>query len=194
MNRRNPGGQKAIFLDRDGTLMKDVGYCSKPGEVELLEGIDLLLPKLKEAGFKLIIVTNQSGIGRGYFTEKDFWSVQDELQKQLGPGVIDATYFCAETPQNGSERRKPNPGMLLEAADELDIDLGQSYMVGDKASDIAAGIRAGVRATILFGTEAPGSSIESGAALVAKDFREVVQFILGVDSKGSRDHTYHANE
>jgi D-glycero-D-manno-heptose 1,7-bisphosphate phosphatase len=184
MNRRNPGGQKAIFLDRDGTLMKDVGYCSQPGDVALLEGIDLLLPKLKEAGFKLIIVTNQSGIGRGYFTEKDFWSVQDELQKQLGPGVIDATYFCAETPQIGSERRKPNPGMLLEAAADLGIDLEQSYMVGDKASDIAAGIQAGVRATILFGTEAASGSMECGATLVAKDFREVVQFILGVDSQG----------
>ena len=79
--------------------------------------------KLKKAGFKLIIVTNQSGIGRGYFTEEDFWAVQHELEKQLGPGVIDATYFCADTPENASERRKPNPGMLLEAARELGIDL-----------------------------------------------------------------------
>ena len=179
MDRRNPGRQKAIFLDRDGTLMKDVGYCSRPGEVELLEGVSELLPKLKKAGFKLVIVTNQSGIGRGYFTEEDFWAVQHELEKQLGPGVIDATYFCADTPQNASERRKPNPGMLLEAARELGIDLEQSYMVGDKASDAEAGIRAGVRATILFGTNAASGPMESGATLIAKDFREVVEFILG---------------
>lgn len=174
-----PARQKAIFLDRDGTLMKDVGYCSRPDEVELLEGVSELLPRLKNAGFMLIIVTNQSGIGRGYFTEEDFWAVQQELQKQLGTDVIDATYFCADTPQQESERRKPNPGMLLEAATDLSIDLDQSYMVGDKASDAEAGIRAGVRATILFGINAASGAMESGASLIAKDFGEVVEFILG---------------
>ena len=174
-----PARQKAIFLDRDGTLMKDVGYCSRPDEVELLEGVSELLPRLKNAGFKLIIVTNQSGIGRGYFTEEDFWAVQQELHKQLGADVIDATYFCADTPQQESERRKPNPGMLLEAAADLSIDLDQSYMVGDKASDAEAGIRAGVRATILFGINAASGAMESGASLIAKDFGEVVEFILG---------------
>jgi D-glycero-D-manno-heptose 1,7-bisphosphate phosphatase len=160
--------------------MKDVGYCSNPAEVDLLEGVGEFLPKLKKAGFKLIVVTNQSGIGRGYFTEEDFWSVQRELEKQLGPGVIDATYFCADTPQNESERRKPNAGMLLEAARELGIDLQQSYMVGDKDSDAEAGIRAGVRATILFrGSAAGGGPIESGATYVAENFNEVVNFILG---------------
>jgi histidinol phosphatase-like enzyme len=93
--------------------------------------------------------------------------------------VIDATYFCADTPQNASDRRKPNPGMLLEAAGELGIDLKQSYMVGDKLSDAEAGIRAGVKATILFGKDAAGDPTETGATLVAKDFREVAQFILG---------------
>jgi D-glycero-D-manno-heptose 1,7-bisphosphate phosphatase len=179
MDRKTPGGQKAIFFDRDGTLMKDVGYCSKPADVKILEGVSRLLPKLKAAGFKIVIITNQSGIGRGYFTEEEFWSVQRELEKQLGPGIIDATYFCADTPQNNSDRRKPNPGMLLEAAKDLGIDLGQSYMVGDKPSDAEAGIRAGVRATILFGTNAASGPMESGATLIAKDFSEVVDFILG---------------
>jgi D-glycero-D-manno-heptose 1,7-bisphosphate phosphatase len=179
MDSRSPGGARAIFLDRDGTLIKDVGYCSNPDDVELLEGVSKLLPKLKAVGFKLVIVTNQSGIGRGYFTEGDFWSVQHELEKQLGLGVIDATYFCADTPQNESERRKPNPGMLLQAARELGIDLKQSYMVGDKPSDAQAGIRAGVRGTILFGAEAVSGPTEPGATLVAKNFAEVVEFILG---------------
>jgi len=179
MDREKPALGKAIFLDRDGTLMKDVGYCSQPGQVELLEGVSDLLPRFKKAGFKLIIVTNQSGIGRGYFAEEDFRAVQKELEKQLGPGIIDATYFCADTPQQESTRRKPNPGMLLEAATDLGIDLGQSYMVGDKVSDAEAGIRAGVRATILFGTDAAGGALESGATLIAKDFAEVAEFILG---------------
>jgi D-glycero-D-manno-heptose 1,7-bisphosphate phosphatase len=179
MNNLDRGVEKAIFLDRDGTLIRDVGYCSKAGDVELLEGVGKLLPKLKAAGFMLVIVTNQSGIGRGYFTEEDFWSVQHELEKQLGAGVIDATYFCSDTPQNESERRKPNPGMLLEAAQELSIDLKQSYMVGDKVSDTQAGIRAGVRATILYGSDAERGLAESDATFVAKDFNEVVEFILG---------------
>jgi D-glycero-D-manno-heptose 1,7-bisphosphate phosphatase len=179
MDRRSSGGGKAIFFDRDGTLMKDVGYCCNPGDVELLEDVGELLPKLKEAGFMLIIVTNQSGIGRGYFTEQDFWSVQHELERQLGPGIVDATYFCADTPQNESERRKPNPGMLLEAAQELGIDLRQSYMVGDKASDAAAGLRAGVRASILLDENAGSGPMEAGAPLVAKNFKEVVKLILG---------------
>jgi D-glycero-D-manno-heptose 1,7-bisphosphate phosphatase len=179
MNKGIAGGDKAIFLDRDGTLMRDTGYCSNPCEVEVLEDVARLLPELRKAGFKLIIVTNQSGIGRGYFTEKDFWAVQRELEKQLGPGVIDATYFCADTPQNASDRRKPNPGMLLQAAEELGIDLKQSYMVGDKRSDAEAGIRAGVKATILFGKDAASDPMETEATMVAKDFREVAQFILG---------------
>jgi D-glycero-D-manno-heptose 1,7-bisphosphate phosphatase len=179
MVRRNSPGQKAIFLDRDGTLIKDVGHCSNPGDVQLLTNVGKLLPKLKKAGFKLVIITNQSGIGRGYFTEKDFWSVQNELEKQLGPGVIDATYFCADTPQNETERRKPNPGMLLEAAKELGIDLHRSYMVGDKTSDTEAGARAGVRASILFGNHTATDPVKSGITLVAKDFAEVVELILG---------------
>lgn len=163
--------------------MKDVGYCSKPGDVELLEGVGKLLPKLKEVGFRLVIVTNQSGIGRGYFTEEDFWSVQREFERQVGPGLIDATYFCADTPDNASERRKPNAGMLLEAARELGIDLKRSYMIGDKASDVKAGIRADVRATILFGANTASNPMETGATLVTKDFHEVVEFILDVDSR-----------
>jgi D-glycero-D-manno-heptose 1,7-bisphosphate phosphatase len=179
MNDPDRGVEKAIFLDRDGTLIRDVGYCSKAGDVELLEGVGELLPKLKAAGFQLVIVTNQSGIGRGYFTEGDFWSVQHELEKQLGPGVIDATYFCPDTPQSESERRKPNPGMLLEAARELGIDLERSYMVGDKVSDTQAGLRAGVRATILCGSGDERSSTESDATFVAKNFSQAVEFILG---------------
>jgi D-glycero-D-manno-heptose 1,7-bisphosphate phosphatase len=179
MDRNKIALEKAIFLDRDGTLMKDVGYCSQPQEVELLEGVSDLLPRLKNAGFKLIIVTNQSGIGRGYFTEEDFWAVQRELEKQLGAGIIDATYFCADTPQQESTRRKPNPGMLLEAATDLGIDLGQSYMVGDKVSDTEPGIRAVVRATIILGSDATRGDWQSRATLVAKDFVEVAELILG---------------
>jgi len=169
---------KAIFLDRDGTLMHDVGYCADPAQVQLLEGVTELLPKLKEAGFILVIITNQSGIGRGYFRESDFRDVQEELGRKIGADVIDATYFCPDPPDTASGRRKPQPGMLLEAANDLGIDLKQSYMVGDKISDVEAGIHAGVKAAILL-EPAPLSGMPFlGASLIAKNFREVVEFIL----------------
>jgi D-glycero-D-manno-heptose 1,7-bisphosphate phosphatase len=178
MDRRSPGNQKAVFLDRDGTLMKDVGYCSNPADVELLDGVAELLPKLKNAGFKLVIITNQSGIGRGYFTEVAFREVQEELGNQVGPGVIDAIYFCPETPENATDRRKPGPGMLLEAARDLALDLSESYMVGDKAIDAEAGHRAGVKATILLQSDDAGNESVPGTTMIAKNFREVAEFIL----------------
>jgi len=178
MDRRMPGNQKAVFLDRDGTLMKDVGYCCKPAEVELLDWVAELLPDLKKAGFKLVVITNQSGIGRGYFAEEAFWAVQHELEKQIGPGVIDATYFCPDTPDNPTDRRKPGPGMLFEAARDLGLDLKESYMVGDKAIDAEAGTRAGVKATILLQVNNAEIESELCATMVAKSFREVVELIL----------------
>jgi D-glycero-D-manno-heptose 1,7-bisphosphate phosphatase len=178
MDRRSTGVQKAVFLDRDGTLMRDVGYCSDPADVELLDGVVELLPKLKSAGFKLVVITNQSGIGRGYFTEEAFRQVQAELENQIGSGVIDATYFCADPPENPTDRRKPGPGMLLEAARDLTLNLSESFMVGDKAIDAEAGKRAGVKATILLQPEEAGNESASYATTIAKNFREVAEFIL----------------
>ncbi|HEY2122180.1 MAG TPA: HAD family hydrolase [Chthoniobacterales bacterium] len=190
MDRRSKGVQRAVFLDRDGTLMRDVGYCSDPADVELLDGVVELLPKLKNAGFKLVVITNQSGIGRGRFTEEAFRKVQAELENQIGPGVIDATYFCADTPENATDRRKPGPGMLLEAARDLPLSLSESYMVGDKPIDAEAGARAGVKATILLQPEDAGIESESCATTVAKNFREVAEFILrGCFTSGFRNNT-----
>ncbi len=169
---------RAVLLDRDGTLMKDVGYCSDPGEVELFPGIPDFLIQLKEADFKLVIITNQSGIGRGYFTEADFWAVQKELEDRLPAGLIDATYFCADTPETKSERRKPGPAMLLEAARDLNLDLQASYMMGDKSTDVEAGVRANVKATILFTNLAQNSSLRIGASLITTDLKQIAEFIL----------------
>jgi D-glycero-D-manno-heptose 1,7-bisphosphate phosphatase len=171
---------KAIFLDRDGTLMVDTGYCSNPADVKLIDGVQELLRQLKAAGFKVVIVTNQSGIGRGYFGEHEFWAVQKEFEHQVGGDLIDATYFCPDTPENASERRKPNPGMLLEAANDLGIDLTESYMIGDKVTDVEAGVRAGVKASILVSPGAPEKLSASAAAFVVGDLREAEQIILGM--------------
>ncbi len=142
--------RRAVFFDRDGTLMEEVNYCGHPDQVRVFPGVRDALASLKRAGLLVIIVTNQSGIGRGYFTESDYIAVQDEFLRQAGAENIDASYFAPETPDQPSTRRKPEPGMLLEAAAEHGVDLAGSFMVGDKVSDLEAGRRAGARTVLVF--------------------------------------------
>ncbi len=173
MNALSP----AVFLDRDGTLMDDTGYVGDPAHVRVFDGVPEALARLKAAGFKTIIVTNQSGIPRGYFTEEDFHKVQARFEELIGPGLIDAVYFCAEHPDHASERRKPGPGMLLEGARDHGIDLARSWMIGDRAGDAEAGVRAGVR-SILVRTGEGADAKSEGAEIVTEDFAEAVGFIL----------------
>ena len=167
----------AVFLDRDGTLMHDTGYVGDPALVEIYPGVSEALVLLKAAGFKTIIVTNQSGIPRGYFTEADFHAVQARFETLIGPGLIDAVYYCAEHPDRATERRKPGPGMLLEGARDHGIDLTRSWMIGDRAGDLDAGVRAGAR-SILVRTGEGSSAKVDGAEFVAADFVDAVEFIL----------------
>lgn len=165
---------RAVFLDRDGTLIHNVPYCSDPAEVQVLPGVAQSLRKLREHGYKLVIVTNQSGIGRGYFEEEKFWKVQAAFEQQIGPNIIDATYFCADHPDKATDRRKPGPGMLIEAAYDLKLDLASCFMIGDSESDVEAGIRAGVKAAILIGTmeKEPPEKV-----WIAKDFPAAVELV-----------------
>src|SRR5437667_6870832 len=135
----------AIFVDRDGTIMQDVDYCSDPQEVKIFPGVREALRRLKSNGFKLIIITNQSGIGRGFFTIKQYRAVEAEVLQQLGDGLIDATYFCPDIPGQYSSCRKPAPGMILQATGEHQIDLSRSFFIGDKEIDAECGINSGVR-------------------------------------------------
>jgi D-glycero-D-manno-heptose 1,7-bisphosphate phosphatase len=167
----------AVFLDRDGTLMHDTGYVGDPADVQLFDGVREALAALKARGFRTVIVTNQSGIARGKFTLADYHAVAARLLELLGPGLIDATYFCAEHPDTASDRRKPGPGMLLEAARDLDLDLARSWMIGDRSSDLEAGRRAGAR-SIFVQTGEGATTDSSGAAFVAKDFASAASFIL----------------
>ena len=140
----------ALFIDRDGTLMEEVDHCCDPAHVKAYAGASEELSRARALGWATIIVTNQSGIGRGYFTVEQFHAVQQELLRQLGD-VIDASYMAPDHPDNPTPRRKPAPGMILEAAAEHGIDLDRSWMIGDKALDIECGRNAGVR-TILVET------------------------------------------
>ncbi len=177
MPRDDAAGYPAVFLDRDGTIMRDVEYCGDPARVELFPGAAEALRTLKAAGFRIVIITNQSGIGRGYFTEEHYRAVEAEVERQIGPGVVDATYFCADHPDAATERRKPAPGMILEAQREHAIDLARSFMVGDKPIDIECGQRAGVH-TILVRTGIEQTATPTGADWEARDLAEAVAIIL----------------
>lgn len=158
--------QKAVFLDRDGTIINDPGYINHPGQVKLLPGVGQSLALLKKMGYLLVIVTNQSGVARGMVTEQGLGEIHHHLKKLLADeGVyIDAIYYCPFHPEGTVEKykresdlRKPSPGMLLKAAQELKIDLSRSWMIGDAYRDTTAGSRAGCQ-TILLDT--PGKPQE----------------------------------
>lgn len=167
----------AIFLDRDGTLMRDVDYCGDPDEVEVFPQAAAALGRLKQSGYKLIIITNQSGIGRGYFSEADYRAVEAEFLRQLGDGLIDASYYCPDLPDPNSTRRKPAPGMIFEAQTERHLDLTRSWFVGDKASDVECGRNAGVR-TILVQTGYGAGETHCGADWIARDLAHAAEIIL----------------
>jgi len=167
----------AVFFDRDGTLMEEVKYCGDPAKVKAYPGVSAALHSLKRAGYLNVIVSNQSGIGRGLFTEEQYYAVQQELLRQAGADLIDASYFCADAPGVPSTRRKPAPGMLLEAAAEFGIDLGASYVVGDKDSDIECGRRAGAGAILVL--TGYGGAQTSVADFTAPDVSAAAAWILG---------------
>jgi D-glycero-D-manno-heptose 1,7-bisphosphate phosphatase len=163
--------------------MVDPGYPSKPEQVQLLDGIKEGLTSLRSAGFKLVIVTNQSGIGRGFFGETEFWAVQARLESLLGENLIAATYFCPDHPDKASNRRKPAPGMLFEAASDLDLNISACFMIGDKASDIEAGLNAGVKAAVWVSDSPLATFADRKEVWVAPDFRSAVEMILREDPR-----------
>ena len=167
---------RAVFFDRDGTLMEEVHYCGDPAQVRIYPGVSAGLRRLKDAGFRTFIVTNQSGIGRGLFTEEQYRAVQAELLAQIGEGLFDASYFCPEVPGVPSTRRKPEPGMLLEAAAEFDVDLARSYMIGDKIADVECGKRAGAK-TILVLT-GYGAEQDCAPDYRVRDVAEAIETVL----------------
>ena len=167
----------AVFLDRDGTLMRDVDYCGDPGNVEAFPQAGEALRRLKEKGYKLIVVTNQSGIGRGYFTEAEYRAVESEFARQLGDGLIDTSYHSPDLPTSNSIRRKPGPGMIFEAQRDHRLDLRRSFLIGDKASDIGCGRNAGVR-TILVQTGYGAGEANTGADWIARDIANAAEIIL----------------
>jgi D-glycero-D-manno-heptose 1,7-bisphosphate phosphatase len=136
---------KALFLDRDNTIIYDSPYMADPDKVKIMTGVVDALCKFRKSGYMLIIVTNQSGIARGCFTEEEMHKVNRRMQELFESEniVFDDIFFCPHAPEGGCLCRKPAPGMLLAAVEKYDVDIAQSIMIGDKTSDIEAGIAAG---------------------------------------------------
>ena len=148
--------QKAVFFDRDGIVNVDTQYIYKIEDFVYVDGFLDLFKSCKNKGYLLFIVTNQSGIGKGYYSLQDFLKLssfmQDDLKSRLGFS-FDKIYYCAHDVDFKCERRKPNIGMIKQALNDFDIDLKQSYIIGDKESDVEAGINSGINTTILFSTK-----------------------------------------
>jgi len=149
---------KAVFLDRDQTLIEDPGYINHPSQVRLLPGVAQALIQMRKTGYLLVVVSNQSGVARGLVTEEALEQIHHRLKKLLADegAYLDAIYYCPFHPEGvipkyrcESDLRKPNPGMLLQAARDLSIDLSQSWMIGDSYRDIEAGVRAGCRTILI---------------------------------------------
>ena len=142
---------KTIFLDRDGVINHEVGYLHKVEDFRFIEGVFEACRHFQSLGFQIVVVTNQSGIGRGYYGEAEFHQVTDWMLKQFKDQNIDIldVFFCPHGPEDGCGCRKPKPGMLLQAKEKHDIDMSQSWMIGDKEADVIAANAAGINHTIL---------------------------------------------
>ena len=167
----------AVFIDRDGTIMEDTDYCSHPQDVRIFPGVLGALRRLKSRGFKLIIITNQSGIGRGLFTLDQYRAVESEVLRQLGDDLVDATYYCPDAPGQHSKCRKPAPGMVVKATRDHQIDLFRSFLIGDKEVDVECAHNAGIRA-IRVRTGIQRDVTASNADWVADDMPAAAQIIL----------------
>ncbi len=177
--------KRAIFLDRDGTINVDRNYLSNPDQLEIIPGTSAALRRLMDAGFLLFIVTNQSGIGRGYYTLADMHAVNDRLCEVLSRDGIrfEKIYYAPESPEEPSRGRKPSPQFLFDARDEFGVELAQSYMVGDKLIDLECGWNAGVKQSVLVRT-GYGTKVEAGhpdavkRAMVCDNILGVAEWIL----------------
>jgi D-glycero-D-manno-heptose 1,7-bisphosphate phosphatase len=175
----------AVFLDRDGTIIAEKEYLHKVEDVEFLPGAAPALKRLQAAGFRLFIVSNQAGVGRGYYPLADVEKVNAHIVAELaGAGVrFKKIYIAPEAPDQPSRGRKPSPQFLFDARDEFGLDLGQSYVIGDKLLDLECGWNAGVKQSILvrtgYGAEWERKAADQVArAIVADDLPAAAEWIL----------------
>jgi D-glycero-D-manno-heptose 1,7-bisphosphate phosphatase len=171
------GKRRALFLDRDGVVNEDTGYVHRTAQCRFVEGVFAMAAAFAARGFAVVIATNQSGIGRGYFSEADFQGFMAWMRGEFARrGVaLAAVYHCPDHPTEGvgiyrrdNPWRKPGPGMLLQAAADLGLDLAASWCVGDKSSDVAAGRAAGVGTLVRYDPRAPAVAREGDCWVVPR--------------------------
>ena len=177
---------RAVFLDRDGTIIEDVGYLNECSQIKFLPKVSEAIRLLNRNGFKVIVTTNQSGVARGYFAEETVTEINRYMQESLANqgALIDKIYYCPHhiegTIKEYSKEchcRKPNPGMIEEAARVFGIDLKGSFVIGDKISDIEAGHRAGCKTVLLADRGHPEEGIALKPDYIAADLYEAVSWL-----------------
>lgn len=171
---------RAVFLDRDGTIAPDVNYCSRPEDFQIFPEVPQAVRLLNECGFKIVVITNQSGIARGYFTEDTLTQIHRKLVYELGQhdARIDGIYHCPHHPDDACQCRKPGTALFRRAAEELGIDLGGSFMVGDMQIDIDAGKAVGCRTILVTTGPRQGSDINDPADYTADSLLEAAQWLV----------------
>jgi len=172
---------RAVFLDRDGTIVEDVNYCRRPEDLRVFPWAAAAISLLNSHGFRVIVVTNQSGLARGYFDLKALSLIHHAMEAELAAGGahIDAIYYCPHHPDEDCDCRKPKPALILKAATELGLTLPESYMVGDHPKDVQAGRAAGCRTVLVkTGPANQEGSREDGADHVADDLYRATVWIL----------------
>lgn len=179
----------ALFLDRDGVINIDHAYVCTQEQCEFIEGIFELCRHAKELGYLVFVITNQAGIGRGYYTEQEFLEFTEWMCRVFAARgtAIDKVYYCPFHPEYGVGRyrvdspfRKPGPGMILQAAEEFGVDLKHSVLVGDKESDIRAGLAAGVGCNLLYCASPLDAEGNTAASRVVGKLSEISPFLANV--------------
>jgi len=168
--RENYLVKKAVFIDRDDTIAKDVPYCSKPEDLKLFQGIGKSIKKLNDKGFLVIIITNQSGIARGFFNERTLEKIHEKMKKDIEKdgGHIDAIYYCPHHPNDKCECRKPGTKLIEEAANEYNISLKDSYVIGDRLHDIEMGKKMGCKTIYINNYNDQGISFNEAVEKILK--------------------------
>lgn len=170
---------KTVFIDRDGTLIEEVNFLSRVDDLRFFPFTDESIRLLKENGFLIIVVTNQSGIARKIFTESAMHEIHEKIQNDLS-AKLDGFYFCPHLPTEGCNCRKPNLGMIEKACEDFEIDLENSWMIGDKILDVELGLKANIKTALVLTGYGAGDleKLERKPDLVAENLLEAVKTIV----------------
>lgn len=182
------GKVRGVLIDRDGTVIQDVGYLSRMEEIDVLPGVPKAIQLLHQHGLKVVIITNQSAVARGFLSEEKLGQIHQELERQLAQcgAYLDGIYYCPHHPTEGMEPyrvscecRKPNAGLARQAAAELNLDLGRSYVIGDQVGDVELAARIGAKGILIQGErQKDRDHVASSASCVVRDLWEGAQWIV----------------